>query len=84
MGIDAALDMCRDALVISLVISAPVLGVGLVFGLLISIIQAVTQIQDQTISIVPKIFAMVITGVFFIPWVTSQLLEYAQELFSAT
>lgn len=84
MGMDAALDMCRDALVIALVISAPVLGVGLIFGLLISIIQAVTQIQDQTISIVPKIFAMVITGVFFIPWVTNQLLAYAQELFGAT
>ena len=84
MDLTAAVDLARDALVTSLVISGPVLGIGLVVGLVISLIQTVTQIQDQTLSIVPKIIAMVGTGVFFAAWLTQRLVEYSQKLFGGT
>lgn len=83
MDMTLALDLGRQALVTALLISAPVLGVGVVVGLIISLIQTVTQIQDQTLSIVPKIVAMVGAAVFFVPWVTQQLLEYSRMLFAA-
>ncbi len=79
-----ALDLCREALLFTLLISAPVLGVGLLVGLVISLVQAVTQIQDQTISIVPKIVAMVGAAVLLIPWLTQQVIEYSARLFAGS
>ena len=80
MDLAAALDMGRHALLTTLIICAPVLGVGVAVGLLISLIQTVTQIQDQTLNIVPKIVAMVAAAVFFIPWLAHRLLEYTQAM----
>jgi len=77
-----ALDLGREAMLTALIISAPVLGIGLIVGLVISLVQTVTQIQDQTLSIVPKIVAMVAAAVFFIPWLAQRVLEYSQEMFA--
>ena len=82
MDTPLALDLGRQALLTALVIAGPVLGVGVIVGLVISIVQTVTQIQDQTLSIVPKIFAMVGAAVFFIPWLAQRVLEYSQGMFS--
>jgi flagellar biosynthetic protein FliQ len=79
-----AIDLGRDALVTSLVLCGPVLAIGLLVGLVISIIQTVTQIQDQTLSLVPKIVAMIGTAVFFSAWLIQRLVEYSQRLFGAT
>lgn len=76
-----AIDLGRQALLTALIVSGPVLGIGVVVGLVISIAQTVTQIQDQTISIVPKIVAMVAAAVFFVPWLANRVLEYSQEMF---
>jgi flagellar biosynthetic protein FliQ len=84
MDLTTAVDMGRNALVTSLIISGPLLGIGLIVGLVISLVQTVTQIQDQTLSIVPKIVAMVGTGVFFAAWVAQRLIEYSQQLFGGT
>lgn len=81
MDASLALDLGRQALLTALLISAPVLGIGVVVGLLISLIQTVTQIQDQTLSIVPKIVAMVGAAVLFIPWLAQRVLEYSQQMF---
>jgi flagellar biosynthetic protein FliQ len=78
-----ALDLGRQALLTALIISGPVLGIGVVVGLIISLVQTVTQIQDQTLSIVPKIVAMVGAGILFIPWLAQRILEYSQTLFAA-
>lgn len=80
MDTGAAIDLIHRALVISLIISAPVLVVGLLVGLVISVLQAVTQLQEQTLSFVPKIVAMAAAALFFLPWVTTRTLEYAREL----
>lgn len=80
MELSAALQLGRDAFWMSLVIAAPILVVGLFVGLAISLFQAVTQLQEQALSFVPKIAAMVVAAVVFTPWIAEQMLEYARVL----
>jgi flagellar biosynthetic protein FliQ len=82
MELPFALDLSRNALIVALILSAPILGIGVLVGLAISLIQAVTQIQDQTISIVPKIVAMIGVAILFVPWLTQRIVEYSQQLFA--
>lgn len=74
----------REALIITLKIAAPILLAGIVVGLIISLLQSVTQIQDQTLAFVPKILVMVIALVVLLPWITMRLLDYSATLFSLT
>jgi flagellar biosynthetic protein FliQ len=80
--VDQASDLIRETLLLALIIGAPLLVVGLVVGLVISLFQAVTQIQEQTLVFVPKIVAMVAVAVIVMPWLTTQLVEYAAKMFS--
>ncbi len=82
MDLTAALDLGREALLAVLIISGPVLAAGLLVGLVISVLQTVTQLHDQTLSIVPKIVAMVAAAMFFIPWLAHRVIEYTQGLLS--
>jgi len=66
----------------TLLVCAPLLVIALVIGLLVSIFQATTQIQEQTLSFIPKIVAVMIALVFFGPWMLSQLLTFTQDIFS--
>ncbi|MGH7243702.1 MAG: flagellar biosynthetic protein FliQ [Phycisphaerales bacterium] len=79
---ESMLEMVRQCLVITLKIAAPVLIAGIVIGLVISLIQAVTSIQDQTLSLVPKIVVMVIVSALLLPWILGRLAEYAVQVFS--
>ena len=81
MDVQTALDMGRDAMLLVLTVSAPVLAIGMVVGLLVSLFQAVTQLQEQTLTFVPKIVAMTLAAMLFVPWITTKMLEYARELF---
>jgi flagellar biosynthesis protein FliQ len=81
MPVDVAIDLCRSATVISLLIAAPVLACAVIVGLVISILQAVTQLQDQTLSFVPKIVAMGAVVVYVLPWTISKMTAYSVELF---
>jgi len=74
-----ALDLGREALLVSLIISAPILGAGIVVGVIVSLVQTITQLQDQTLSIVPKIVAMCAAAVLLLPWLANRLLEYTQS-----
>lgn len=78
---DTAVDLMRSALVLSLLIGAPALITAIVVGLLVSLMQAVTQLQDQTLSFVPKIVAMMIIMLYTLPWVLNEIVEYSHELF---
>ncbi len=80
MDTTEALDLGREALVMVLIIAGPVMGIGLVVGLVISLFQSLTQLQEQTLSFVPKIVAMVGVALVLVPWLTDHLLEYATEL----
>ena len=81
MDLGSALDVGRTAFFMALSTSAPILLIGLVVGLSISVFQAVTQLQEQTLTFVPKIAAMVVAASFFIPWIANRMLNYAQEMF---
>ena len=77
----AILDLGRRVLILALTISFPMLIVGLVVGVTISIVQAVTQIQEMTLTFIPKIFAMAAALMFFMPWIVGQLTSFALEMF---
>ena len=66
----------------TLLIALPILGAGLVVGLIISLFQAVTQIQEQTLTFVPKIIVMIVVAVLLLGWISARMLEFASDMFS--
>jgi flagellar biosynthetic protein FliQ len=83
MSLEDATDLVRHTLLLALIISAPMLLIGLAVGIVVSLLQAVTQIQEQTLTFVPKITAMIGAAVLLMPWIGHQLLEYAADTFRA-
>jgi flagellar biosynthetic protein FliQ len=81
MSLDQATDLVRETLLLALIISAPMLLIGLIVGIVVSLLQAVTQIQEQTLTFVPKICAMITAAVLLMPWIGHHLLEYAAAMF---
>lgn len=77
---ESAIQLARDMLWITLKIAAPILAAGVLVGLVVSIFQSVTSIQDQTITFVPKIIIMVVVTAVLLPWIAAKLVEYAGEL----
>lgn len=84
LDLSQALDLGREALLVSLIVAGPILLTGVVVGLIISLIQTVTQLQDQTFALVPKIVAMFAAAIVFVPWLANRLIEYTQDLFTST
>jgi len=82
MTLDQATDLIRHTLLLALTISAPVLLIGLVVGIIVSVLQAVTQIQEHTLSFVPKIAAMTGAMIVVAPWCGHRLMVYAAQVFS--
>ncbi len=78
---EEAVDIARQALMQALIIAVPILGAGLIVGLAISLFQAVTQIQEQTLTFVPKIVVMILVAVFLLGWITVRMTEFATEMF---
>lgn len=78
------LDIVREAFWISMVISTPILGAGVVIGLIISILQSVTSIQEQTLTFVPKILLMLGVTVMLISWITTILVEFTTRMLTFT
>ena len=79
---ETAIDLAREMLIITLKIAAPILVAGVLVGLVVSIFQSVTSIQDQTITFVPKIVVMMIVAAILLPWIASRLVEYTADLLS--
>ncbi len=73
-------DIGRDAVMTALLVSAPALIIAMVVGLLVSIFQAATQIQEQTLTFVPKIVAILLAIVIFGPWMLQVLKAFAERL----
>ena len=78
---DWVIEVTQDALWAALLLSLPLLLVGLVVGLAVSVFQAVTQIQDQTLTFVPKIVAVVLTMLFLLPLLLDWAVEYTWNTF---
>jgi flagellar biosynthesis protein FliQ len=81
MSEDQVISLCVSAMELAMKIALPMLMVGLVVGLLVSIFQAVTQIQEQTLSFIPKIAGLAVVLVVAGPWMLGQLLGYTEELY---
>lgn len=76
-----AVDLVRSALLQALILATPILGAGLVVGLIISLLQAVTQVQEQTLTFVPKIIVMILVAVVLLSWIVVQMIDFTMEMF---
>ena len=74
------IDVAREALLICIKIGAPVLLIGLVVGVSIALVQALTQIQEMTLVFVPKILAIFLAMFFFLPWMMTILTDFMHDL----
>ncbi len=80
MNADAVVTFGRQALEMMLIVAAPVLVVALAIGLLVSVLQAVTQINEATLSFLPKLLAVAVTLVLLGPWMLTLLTDYLQRV----
>jgi flagellar biosynthetic protein FliQ len=77
----AAVDLCRATLMSAVVIAAPRLLVGMAAGLLVGLMQALTQVQDQTVAFVPKILAMAGVLIICLPWLVTRMVDFTRVVF---
>ena len=81
MTVQMVLDVLGEAFLKIIMIAGPVLGVAMVIGLLVSILQATTQIQEQTLSFVPKLLAVFLTLIFLGNFMLNTLVEFTKSIF---
>ena len=81
MEITTAIDIVREALIGAMLVGAPVLIAGMATGLIIGLVQALTQVQDQTVSFVPKIMAMGVVMLVCLPWLIDRMVEITRLSF---
>ena len=82
MDTAAVLDLARQALWIAMLISAPILGVGLAVGLIVGIFQAATSINEQTLSFIPKVLSIGLTISLTRGWMINTLVDYTRSIFT--
>ncbi len=82
MTADFIVGIMAETIKVTLLISAPALLVGLVIGVVVSLFQAITQIQEMTLVFVPKIVGVMITVVIFLPWMINLLVSFTHNLFA--
>ena len=80
MNQDVVINLATTAMALAFKVALPMLGVGLAVGLIVSIFQAVTQIQEQTLAFIPKIVALAAVLMILGPWMLNQLLAYTADL----
>ena len=80
MSGDLVIQMAEEALRMVLLISAPMLGLGLLVGLAVSVFQATTSIQEQTLAFIPKIVAVFVAVLIFGPWMLRLMVEYVTNV----
>ena len=76
MSADYAIELIRRALMLALMVSAPMLITALLVGIVVSLIQAVTQLQEQTLTFIPKLVALALVFVLTLPWILMRLIDY--------
>ena len=83
MNTEAVLTIAQQALFVTVLVSAPLLLTALLVGLVVSIFQAATQINEMTLSFIPKLVAIFAVLLFAGPWMIAQLVDYVQRLFQS-
>ncbi len=81
--VDVVIKIAYDAIQMTLLLAAPMLGVGLIIGLAVSIFQAVTQVQEMTLTFVPKIVGVLLALVVALPWMISIMISFTHNLFTS-
>lgn len=71
-----------DAIMLTILVAMPMLGLGLLVGLSVSVFQAVTSVQEMTLTFIPKILAVLLGLLFFAPWMLEKLTTFTQNIFS--
>ena len=82
MSPDFAIQIARQAMIITLLLSAPMLILGLLVGLIISIFQAVTQVNETTLTFIPKIIAIMLAFILFLPWLLRTIMDFTIWIFT--
>ena len=82
MNPDQAIDFVRQALLLCLLIAGPVLLIGLIVALVVGLLQAATNITEQSLTFVPKVLAMALAGALLLPWMVSRLMDFAAQMFT--
>lgn len=80
MTADAAIELCRSAAMLAMMLCGPVLLAALAVGLIMGLLQGLTQIQDPSLTFVPRLIALTLLILFLLPWGLSLLTEYAADL----
>jgi len=83
MTTEWVLGIGREAIMLSLLVSAPMLLLGLIVGLAISILQAVTQVHEMTLTFIPKILAVAVALLLFLPWIITQLVDFTTRMITS-
>jgi flagellar biosynthetic protein FliQ len=81
MSPEFVIGFARQSIELTLLISLPLLGVGLVVGLIVSIFQAATQIQEMTLTFIPKILSIFLVLIFAFPWIMDKIVTYTRDIF---
>ncbi|MFC1692534.1 flagellar biosynthesis protein FliQ [Candidatus Latescibacterota bacterium] len=80
MSTTYVIQTARDAIIITLLMASPMLGFGLLVGLTVSILQAVTQVNEMTLTFIPKIIAVVLAFALFLPWIMQIIVDFTTIL----
>jgi flagellar biosynthesis protein FliQ len=80
MTAESIMGLAQNSIYVTLLVLAPILGIALAVGLIISIFQAITQIQEQTLAFTPKIIAVFVSLLFFGPWMLTHLVDFTRSL----
>lgn len=78
---ESSIQLIRDALTVTLKIAAPLLMAGMIIGLIISLIQSITSIQDQTLTFVPKLIGVILVAIILLPWIIGRIIIFTAEMF---
>ncbi len=81
MNAEMVVEIGREALLLTLMVSGPMLLFGLIVGLAISVFQAVTQIQEMTLTFIPKILSVALALLLFLPWMINKLTDFTHHMF---
>ncbi len=77
---ESSIELIRHALLVTLKIATPLLLTGMIIGLVISLIQSVTSIQDQTLTFVPKLLGVIVVAILLLPWIIGRILVFSLEM----
>ena len=77
---ESSIQLIRDSLMVTLKIASPLLMAGMIIGLVISLIQSITSIQDQTLTFVPKLIGVILVAIILLPWIIGRILVFTAEM----